>query len=107
MLSQFKENINDGNPRSNLFLFGISGVITTVRLPLTFLGVNQFDSNVGGCININNAKVNMNGTMNFTNNKGALLGGAIRMVGLVLVSIYMNTLMSLVGNILCTGSVAS
>ena len=87
MVSQFKENINEGDSRSILFRFGINGVITTLRLSLTFLGVNQFNSNVGGCINVNNAKVDMNGTMNFTNNTGALLGGAIRIVGLVLVSI--------------------
>ena len=90
LLSQFKKNINEGDSRSNLFRFGTNGVITTVRLPLTFLGVNQFDSNVGGCININNAKVDMNGTMNFINNTGTPLGGAIRIVGLALVSSYMN-----------------
>lgn len=69
-----------------MFRFGTNGAITTIRLPLTFLGVNQFDSNIGGCININNAKVNVNGTVNFTNNRGASLGGAIRIVGFTLVS---------------------
>ena len=72
-----------------MFRFGSNGVITTIRSPLTFLGDNQFDSNVGGCININNAKVDMNGTLNFTNNTGTPLGGAIRIVGLALVSIRM------------------
>ena len=86
MVSQFKENINEGDSRLSLFRFGTNSVITTVRLPLTFLGVNQFDSNVGGCININNAKVNLNGTMNFTNNTETPFGGAIRIVGLSLVS---------------------
>ena len=85
--SQFKENINEGNLSSSLFRFGANGVISTIRSPLTFLGVNQFNSNVGGCININNAKVDMNGTMNFTNNTRTPLGGAIRIVGLSLVSI--------------------
>ena len=85
-LSTFKENINQGDLRSSLFRFGSNGAITTVRAPLTFLGVNQFDSNIGGCININNAKVDMNGTMNFTNNTGTPLGGAIRIVGFSLVS---------------------
>ena len=85
--SYFKENIIDGNSMSSLFRFGLSGVITTARSPLTFLGVNQFDSNIDGCININNAKVDINGTMNFTNNTGSSLGGAMRIVGLSLVSI--------------------
>ena len=84
--SQFKENVNEGNFRSSLFRFGLNGVITTIRSPLTFLGVNQFDSNIGGCINVNNAKVDINSTMNFTCNKGTSLGGAMRIVGFSLVS---------------------
>ena len=72
---------------SSLFRFGVNGAISTVRSPLSFLGDNQFDSNVGGCININNAKLDINGTMNFTYNRGTPLGGAIRTVGLSLVSV--------------------
>ena len=86
MPSQFKGNVNEGNSQSPLFRFGTNGAITTIRSPLTFLGENQFDSNIGGCININSAKVDMNGTMNFTNNTGTPLGGAIRIVGFSLVS---------------------
>ena len=74
---------------SSLFRFGGNGAITTIRSPLAFLGDNQFDSNFGGCININNAKVDINGTMNFTNNTGTSLGGAMRIVGLSIVSIAM------------------
>ena len=73
---------------SSLFRFGVNGAISTVRSPLTFWGDNQFDSNVGGCININNAKLDINGTMNFTYNRGTPLGGAIRTVGFSLVSSY-------------------
>lgn len=90
-LSQFKENINEGDLSSSLFRFGTNGVIITVRIPLIFRGVNQFNSNVGGCININNAKVDINGTMNFTDNTGTPLGGAIRMVGLSLVSSWLHS----------------
>ena len=87
--SNFTENINEGDSESNLFRFRRNGVITAIRWPLTFLGDTLFDSNVGGCININNAKVNMNGTVNFINNTGTIfLGGAIRVVGFTLVSIY-------------------
>ena len=86
LFSQFQKNVNEGDSRSSLFRFGSNGVITTIRSPLTFVGVNQFYSNIGGCMNINNAKVDINGTLNFTNNRGTPLGGAIRIVGLSLVS---------------------
>ena len=79
--SNFTENINEGDSESNFFRFRRNGVITAIRWPLTFLGDTLFDSNVGGCININNAKVNMNGTVNFINNTGTILGGAVRVVG--------------------------
>ena len=91
LFSQFKENVNEGKSISTLFRFGINGVISTARQPLTFLGVNLFDSNIGGCININNAKVDVNGTMDFINNSGTPLGGAVRIVGFALVS-YVNAL---------------
>ena len=84
--SNFTENINEGDLESNLFWFGRNGVITTIRWPLTFLGDTQFDSNIGGCINVNNAKVDVNGTVSFTNNGGTYLGGAVRIVGFSLVS---------------------
>jgi len=51
------------------------------------VGVTQFDSNIGGCINVNNAKVDIHGTMNFTHNTGTPLGGAMKVVGFSLVSI--------------------
>ena len=85
--SQFIENVNEGDSESNLFRFRRNGVITTIRWPLTFLGDTQFDSNIGGCINVNNAKVDVNGTVSFTNNNGTYLGGAVRIVGFSLVSI--------------------
>ena len=88
MFSQFKGNINEGVSSSSSFRFGINGIITTLRLPLTFLGVNHFDSNIGGCINIINTKVDLNATMNFTNNTGTPFGGALRTVGFSLVSLY-------------------
>ena len=74
---------------SSLFRFGVNGAVSTVRTPLTFLGDNHFDSNVGGCITINNAKLDINATMNFTYNRGTPLGGAIRTVGLSLVSVIL------------------
>ena len=88
MFSQFKGNINEGVSSSSSFRFGTNGIITTLRLPLTFLGVNQFDSNIGGCINVINTKVDLNATMNFTNNSGTPFGGALRTVGLSLVSMW-------------------
>jgi len=84
--SQFKENFVEGDVRSSSFWFSSNGVISTIRSPLTFLGVNQFDSNIGGCINVNNAEVDINGTMNFTHNVGAPLEGAMTIVGLSMVS---------------------
>lgn len=88
--SQFEENIIEDKSDSILFRFGVNGVISTIRLPLTFRGVNQFKLNIGGCINIINAKVDINGTVLFTNNSGAYLGGAVRIVGFSFVSVCMH-----------------
>ena len=72
---------------SSLFRFGSNGVVSTIRTPLTFLGINRFDSNIGGCININNARIDVSGVINFANNRGTPLGSAVRIVGLSAVSI--------------------
>ena len=85
--SYFKDNIIEDKLDSVLFRFGINGVISTIRLPLTFRGVNQFKSNIGGCINIIDTKVDINGTVLFTNNSGAYLGGAMKIVGVSFVSV--------------------
>ena len=55
-------------------------------MPLTFLGTNVFKSNVGGCINADNVKVDVYGKLEFIGNTGTVFGSAMRIVGLSLVS---------------------
>ena len=47
----------------------------------------MFTSNIGGCLNVDNAQVDIRGKLNFTNNNGTLIGTAMRVAGLSLVSI--------------------
>ena len=47
----------------------------------------MFTSNVGGCVNVDSAQVDISGTLNFTNNNGTLFGSAMKIGGLSLVSI--------------------
>ena len=63
------------------------GVVSSLRFPVKFSGTNLFHSNHGGGLNINHARITINGRMEFLDNHGAALGGAIRFGELVLVSL--------------------
>jgi len=66
--------------------FGILGAILGLRFPLSFSGRNIFQSNVGGGLNMNHARVTVQGEMKFSDQSGAKFGGAIRLGELTLVS---------------------
>ena len=87
LFSNFDGNVNAGDFRASSYRFGLNGVVSTVHLPLSFLGTNVFRSNVGGCINTDSVKIDVCGQLTFINNTGEVFGGAMRIVGLSLVSL--------------------
>lgn len=60
-------------------LFGTSGTVVGIRYPITFNGTNLFQSNLGGSVNVNHARVTIQGHVNLYNNHEARFGGAIRL----------------------------
>ena len=82
---------NNDNLRSRILpsefvnLFGTSGTVVGVRFPINFTGVNVLQSNLGGGVNINHGRVNVQGHMKFYNNHEARFGGAVRLGELTLV----------------------
>ena len=68
------------------------GVVSALRFPLKFSGMNLFHFNHGGGLNINHARITIIGRMEFLGNHGAALGGAIRFGELVLVSLNKSAL---------------
>ena len=66
--------------------FGISGAIVGFRFPISFNGINIFQSNLGGGMNINHARIRFKGHVKFHNHQLNGFGGAIRLGELTLVS---------------------
>ena len=59
-----------------------------VRFPVSFIGTNVFQSNRGGGVNMNHARVSVQGHMKLYNNQEARYGGAIRLGEITLVSFF-------------------
>ena len=57
-----------------------------IRFPVSFIGTNVFQSNLGGGVNMNHARVSVQGHMKLYNNQEARYGGAIRLGEITLVS---------------------
>lgn len=53
---------------------------------MNFTGRNVFQSNFGSGINVNHARVSVQGLMEFYDHRGAEFGGAVRLGELTLVS---------------------
>ena len=72
----------------NLFLyrFDFFGAVSTLRFPLTFGGKNVFHNNTGGGLSATHARINIGGYMEFSDNREAVFGGALRLGELTLVS---------------------
>ena len=58
---------------------------------MSFDGTNVFQSNLGGGVNVNHARVSVQGHMKFFDNHEARYGGAVRLGEITLVS-YLNAL---------------
>ena len=88
---------NNDNLRSRVLpdqfvnLFGTSGTVIGIRFPVSFNGTNVFESNLGGGININHARVSVQGCLKLYNNHEARYGGAARLGELTLVRCNMIT----------------
>ena len=85
--SIFKNNDNLNNllPAEFESHFGISGTVVGIRFPVTFNGENVFQYNLGGGVNVNHARVNIQGHMKLYNNQRSGFGGAVRLGELTLV----------------------
>ena len=66
---------------------GFSGAVVGIRFPVRFNGVNVFQSNFGGGINMNHARVTVQGHMKFCNHSQSGFGGAVRLGELTLVRV--------------------
>jgi len=66
--------------------FSTSGTVIGIRFPVVFSGSNIFQSNNGGGINMNHARVTIKGEMLFQDNFGAAIGGAMKLGEVTLVS---------------------
>jgi len=66
--------------------FAVTGTVVGVRFPLVFSGTTIIRSNNGGGININHARITIDGKMLFQDNYGASIGGALRIGEVSLVS---------------------
>ena len=84
--STFEYNVNAQDFRSSSFRFGINAAISTLHFPLNFTGTNVFTSNSGGCINTDNAQIDIRGDLIFNRNNGSVSGSALRVTGLAVVS---------------------
>ena len=71
-------------------VYAAMGTVVGNRFPVIFSGSNIFQSNNGGGININHARVTINGKMLFRDNFGAAIGGATRIGENTLVSLWFN-----------------
>ena len=56
-----------------------------IRFPVSFNGINVFDSNRGGGMNMNHARVTVSGHLKFYNHQRFAFGGAVRLGELTLV----------------------
>jgi len=66
-------------------LLGTSGTVIGIRFPVSFTGKNVFQSNLGGGVNIDHARVNLHGHMKLIDNHEARYGGAVRLGEITLV----------------------
>ena len=84
--STFEYNKNNVTWLGNTFPTSlITGIVVGIRFLVAFCGTNIFRSNYGGGINMNHARVTIDGKMLFyDNNKGAI-GGAMRLGEVALV----------------------
>ena len=64
-----------------------SGTVVGIRFPVSFNGANVFQSNLGGGINMNHARVSVQGHMKFCNHQRGGFGGAVRLGELTLVRV--------------------
>jgi len=78
-----------------LYRSGIFGVILVIRYSVNFSGKNIFLSNFGSGININHARVNVQGLLEFYDHHGADFGGAVRLGELTLVGLIINVCVSM------------
>ena len=87
MYSTFRNNNNLRSllPAEFEHHFGISGAVVGTRFPVSFNGINLFQSNFGGGMNINHARVTVHGHMKFYNHQRGGFGGAVRLGELTLV----------------------
>ena len=88
MYSTFTHNNNSRSLQPFRFLYrpGIFGVVLVIRFSVNFSGRNVFQSNFGSGVNINHARVTVQGLMEFYDHHGAKFGGAVRLGELTLVS---------------------
>ena len=70
--------------------FGISGTVVGIRFPVSFNGINVFKSNLGGGMNMNHARVSVQGHIKFYNHRRGGFGGAVRLGELTLVRVTSN-----------------
>ena len=83
--------MNNDNLRSHILppefvnLFGTSGTVVGIRFPMSFNGTNVFQSNLGGGVNVNHARVSVHGQMQLYDNHDGRFGGAVRLGELTLV----------------------
>ena len=86
--SIFKNNVNLRSrilPIEFVNLFGTSGTVVGIRFPISFTGINVLQSNLGGGVNMNHARISVQGQMKLYNNHEARFGGAVRLGELTLV----------------------
>jgi len=87
LFSTFEYNNINVKWMQNAFpTFAVTGTVVGARFPVVFSGKNIFRSNIGGGINMNHARVTINGEMLFQDNYGASIGGAVRIGEVTLVS---------------------
>ena len=80
-------NLRDLIPLTLIFhRTGVSSTIFAIRYSLNFYGTNILRSNFGGGINVNRARLNVQGSIELYDHHGGDFGGAIRLGELTLVS---------------------
>ena len=85
--STFKgnDNLKSIFPSQFANQFGVIGTVIGIRFPVSFDGTNVFQSNLGGGVNMDHARVSVHGHMKLYDNHEARFGGAMRLGELTLV----------------------
>ncbi|XP_065897681.1 uncharacterized protein [Dysidea avara] len=78
--------------------FAVTGTVVGIRFPVVFSGTNIFRSNTGGGINMNHARITINGTMLFQENYGATIGGAMRIGEVTLLHVMPDAHLTFINN---------